>query len=416
VRGTKLLATALIGAASIGRAEPLPWIEPGDVPLPARVSSVEILRRDEPLLSAPDGSSARRGSARQGAHLPLYAARRGPGCTGRWLMVGPIAWVCETVVRLSAEPALAARRAPEQLDDGLPHRYHFVGSEGSLGYKSLRLAEEGIPDAELQPGFALAIQRVANKRPGDAFGLTTHDLWVPMRDLSPARTFLFQGETLNGELDIAWVHTSRAALHASPDGARVDGQVRVQFEALRVLETATRNQRRWFRIGEALWVSDREVRAPTAAAPPPEVRPGERWIDVEIDSQVLTAYEGTRPVFSTLVSTGKGRGKSELATPKGVHRIWVKLRSTDMDNLENADARRYYAIQDVPWVMFFQKGYGLHGTFWHRSFGQVRSHGCVNLSPLDAQRLFHWTSPRLPAGWSATLPTEYERGSIVRVR
>jgi hypothetical protein len=415
VRGVTLAVAAVV-AASIGRAEPLPWVEPGDAALPARVASVEILRRDEPLFSAPDKNSVRRGSARQGAHLPLYAARRGSGCNGRWLMVGPIAWVCDSVVRLSAEPALAARRAPEQIADGLPHRYHFVGGDGTLGYKQLRLAEEGIPDAEFQPSFALAIQRVANKRPGEPFGLTTHELWVPMRDLSPARTFLFEGETLDGKLDVAWVYTPRATLYASPAGARVDGQVRVQFEALRVLESVTRQRRRWFRIGEAMWVSDRDVRAPTPAEPPPNIRPGERWIDVEIDGQVLTAYEGTRPVFSTLVSTGKGRGKSELATPKGVHRIWVKLRTTDMDNLENADARRYYAIQDVPWVMFFEKGYGLHGTFWHRSFGQVRSHGCVNLSPLDAQRLFHWTSPRLPAGWSATLPTEYEPGSIVRVR
>jgi lipoprotein-anchoring transpeptidase ErfK/SrfK len=404
------------GGAAPVHAEPLPWIDPGDVPLPAAVQSVEILRRDEPLLAAPHAKAARRGSARQGAHLPLYGATRGPGCAGRWLMVGPVAWVCETVVRLSRERALPARSKPEHFDDGLPHRYHFVRSDGALGYKNLRLAEEGVPDAELQPGFALAIERVANKRPGDPFGLTTHELWVPMRDLSPARTFLFHGEDLHGELDVGWVFTPRAAVYASPNGRRLESEARVEFEAVKIHETVVKQKRRWFRIGDDLWVSDRDVRAPTAAAPPPEVRPGERWIDVEIDHQVLTAYEGERPVFATLVSTGKGKGKSELATPKGVHRIWVKLRSTDMDNLENEEASRYYAIQDVPWVMYFKKGYGLHGTFWHRSFGDVRSHGCVNLSPLDAQRLFHWTSPRLPNGWSATLPNDYEQGSVVRVR
>ena len=121
-------------------------------------------------------------------------------------------------------------------------------------------------------------------------------------------------------------------------------------------------------------------------------------------------------MFATLVSTGKGRGKSIQATPKGAHRIWVKLVSTDMDNLEDEEASRYYAMQAVPWVMFFDKGYGLHGTFWHRSFGNVRSHGCVNLTPRDAQWLFHWTSPRLPAGWTAALPTDYEPGTLVRVR
>ena len=87
-----------------------------------------------------------------------------------------------------------------------------------------------------------------------------------------------------------------------------------------------------------------------------------------------------------------------------------------MDNLEDEEARRYYAIQDVPWVMYFARGYGLHGTFWHRSFGQKRSHGCVNLAPLDAEWLFFWTSPQVPAGWTAALPTQYEQGTLVRVR
>jgi lipoprotein-anchoring transpeptidase ErfK/SrfK len=87
-----------------------------------------------------------------------------------------------------------------------------------------------------------------------------------------------------------------------------------------------------------------------------------------------------------------------------------------MTNLEDQEARRYYAIEEVPWVMFFQKGYGLHGAFWHRSFGAVRSHGCVNLAPLDAQWLFHWASPRLPAGWSAVLPTRHDPGTVVQVR
>jgi lipoprotein-anchoring transpeptidase ErfK/SrfK len=87
-----------------------------------------------------------------------------------------------------------------------------------------------------------------------------------------------------------------------------------------------------------------------------------------------------------------------------------------MDNLENLDAKENYAIQAVPWVMYFQKGYGLHGTFWHHAFGRVQSHGCVNLSPADAERLFDFASPHLPSGWTAALPTVYEQGSFVRVR
>jgi len=70
----------------------------------------------------------------------------------------------------------------------------------------------------------------------------------------------------------------------------------------------------------------------------------------------------------------------------------------------------------VPYVMYFQAGYGLHGAFWHDSFGEVRSHGCVNLAPRDAQWLFYWASPRLPNGWSAVLPDPHDQGTLIVVR
>ena len=56
---------------------------------------------------------------------------------------------------------------------------------------------------------------------------------------------------------------------------------------------------------------------------------------------------------------------------------------------EDENAARYYRMEDVPWVQYFSKGVGLHGAFWHRGFGKVRSHGCVNLAPLDAYTYFH---------------------------
>ena len=408
-----LLATSAV--AALARAEPLPWVGAG-VPLPTEVASVEVVEKDEPLYARPGAHTARRGTAFQGAHLPLYAAVRAPGCRGRWLMVGPLAWVCEDRVALSRSVPVAVAKPAELIPDGLPFRYHFVGRNGALGYRTLAIAEETAPDAELEPGFAVAVLHVA-RRGGDPFGFTNKGFWIPMRDLGAAHALPFQGTELrDGKLDVAWVFESHADVYAKPGGSKLSGEVHPQWERLDVLETLEKRGHRWFRVGDGRWVSDRDVRAPTQVAPPAELRSGERWIDVDIPNQVLTAYEGERAVFSTLVSTGKGKGKSIQATPVGVHRIWVKLRSSDMDNLEDEDASRYYAIQDVPWVMFFQKGYGLHGTFWHRSFGRVRSHGCVNLTPVDAQRLFHWTGPTLPAGWNAVLPTEYDPGTLIRVR
>ncbi len=141
----------------------------------------------------------------------------------------------------------------------------------------------------------------------------------------------------------------------------------------------------------------------------------ERWIDVDRASQTLVAYEGARPVFATLVSTGRGPDGTDTATPPGTHRIWVKMLASDMANTGQGDDASY-SLQEVPYVQFFDRGVALHGTYWHRDFWRVRSHGCVNLSPLDARWLFDFTQPGLPRAWTAVYPTGIDVGTLVRVR
>ncbi len=391
-----------------------PWLTgpiPGDL---AAARSVVVTGPDEPLFVAPTGEAARRGAAAQGTRLALFAARPGPGCDGAWLMVGALAWVCSSRVEPSPWRALPPV-GPRPDADGLPFRYHFAGEYGALGYRDLATAEFGAPDVQLEPGFAVAVVQVRERNPGEEFAFTSKGFWVPMRELGPARPSLFHGEELQGQLDLAWVYTEEARSFSGPGGRRLAGR-RARFTVVPILETVTRGARRWHRVGESEWLDGRDLRSPTRPDPMPAVGPAERWIDVDRMQQVLTAFEGDRPVFATLVSTGRGPDGTLESTPAGLHRIWIKLLSSDMDNLEDEGASRLYAIQDVPWVMYFDRGYGLHGTFWHRSFGQVRSHGCVNLAPLDARWLFEWTGPRLPAGWSAVLPTAYDRGTLVHVR
>jgi hypothetical protein len=377
-------------------------------------ASVEITRADEPIVTAPDTGAPRRGAGERGARLPVYAAGSGPGCGSGWFEVGPLAWVCADGASPSPLPPSGGN---EPATDGLPFAYHFVGRDGSFGYRVLETAEEGVPDSQLLPGFGLAIMRVAVK-PGasDAFGLTTHRVWVPLRDLGarvvpPAPL----AAELAGGVSVAWVNVPRAALYERPAGPRKPGAFLEALARVDVLERVERGREAWLRVGDATWLRERDTTSPVVKAPPDEAAPDERWLDVDLARQMLVAYRGERPLFALPVSTGRGPAGTELATPPGVHRIWVKLRTSDMDNLEDPQASRIYAIQAVPWVMYFDRGYGLHGAFWHRAFGHVMSHGCVNVTPADAERLFAWTSPHLPAGWSAVLPTEYERGTLVRV-
>jgi hypothetical protein len=158
-----------------------------------------------------------------------------------------------------------------------------------------------------------------------------------------------------------------------------------------------------------------DVRMPDPQALPDGLQPWERWVDVSLDKQILVAYEGTRPVFTSLVSTGKKGTKDEpFETPTGRWRIRSKHISTTMDGNTASDGN--YSIQDVPWAMFFEGSYALHGAFWHQGFGRPRSHGCVNLGPSAARWLFYWTTPFLPEGWHGVHAHAGSPGTTVIVR
>ena len=172
-------------------------------------------------------------------------------------------------------------------------------------------------------------------------------------------------------------------------------------------------RRGWTRLADGGFVRDRDLQRPRPSARPAGVGESERWLDVSVAEQVLVAYEGDTPVFTTLVSTG--RDSRHHRTPLGVHHIWIKLSFSDMSNLR-LDAPSEYAIEDVPWVQYFEGSNGLHAAFWHDDFGRARSHGCVNLSPRDARTIFEFTGPALPPGWKAILPRGDEEGTLIRVR
>lgn len=77
-----------------------------------------------------------------------------------------------------------------------------------------------------------------------------------------------------------------------------------------------------------------------------------------------------------------------------------------------------YSVATVPWTQFFSpiKGLALHAAYWHDRFGRPLSHGCVNLAPRDARRLYYWSDPQVPPGWTSTQGVVEAPGSIVRVR
>jgi lipoprotein-anchoring transpeptidase ErfK/SrfK len=156
------------------------------------------------------------------------------------------------------------------------------------------------------------------------------------------------------------------------------------------------------RDGTWIEAADLRVVGPMTRAPVWATE-GKRWIDVSILEQSLVAYEGTRPVYVTLVSTGAGGigdPKTTHATVQGAFLIHTKHVTTTMDGDETGDE---FDLRDVPFVQYFHEGYALHTAYWHDDFGTPRSHGCVNLAPKDAAWLFQFTNPEVPAGWHGAL-------------
>jgi len=431
-------AAGLIFLATAARADGLlpPWSDPTDVPLPASARSVAVKRADTAISPIPGHPELKRGTTLPGARLPLYGSQRAAGCEGRWLHVGPAAWLCSDLAELSAE---APNDQPTPIaSDGLPYRYYFVGRNGASGYGSLERAGDEAPDEELDPGFAVATTEQRSAK-GQTWVRTRHGTWISTSELGAARPSGFAGQMVGASgLDFGWALRDKVNVYSAPKSAGKPVRVLGRFEVVPWREEKVVPGGTMVRISEdgvtpAAWVDGRSVAHPTASDPPPEVGGvDERWIDVDLASQTLVAYEGKRPVFATLVSSGRGTsvppgvppgGPGDVSTHKGTFRIWVKLLTSTMDNIESpqedaspaAEGFRY-SMEDVPYVQFFDKAVGLHGVFWHGDFGHRRSHGCVNLAPRDAAWLFGFTSPHLPPGFAAILPSRLDPGTVVRVR
>jgi hypothetical protein len=141
--------------------------------------------------------------------------------------------------------------------------------------------------------------------------------------------------------------------------------------------------------------------------------PGRTWIEVSILEQSLVAYEGEKPVYVTLVSTGAdglGDPKETHSTIRGQFLIHTKHVTTTMSGDDVGDE---FDLREVPYVQYFTEGYAFHAAYWHDSFGRPRSHGCINLSPIDAQWLFGWTDPPVPEDWHGAL--SLREGTLVHV-
>ena len=244
--------------------------------------------------------------------------------------------------------------------------------------------------------------------------LVTHDhALVPKDRVRPYPRYSFHGVELDGEeaLPIAFFREhGRSRYRRSSEGAFVKtGESWPRLGHVGLTGATARSGGETFlqTVEPGVYVLEDDATVVREQPVPPVVLAEgstgrHTWIDISVLGGTLTAYEGATAVYVTLVSPGRGgvpvRGVDALktaATPTGTFRVDGKFITATM--VSSTDDLLVHT--EVQYVQNFHGPHALHGAYWHDAWGEKKSGGCVNLSPIDAKRLFTWSEPALPEGW-----------------
>jgi lipoprotein-anchoring transpeptidase ErfK/SrfK len=299
----------------------------------------------------------------------------------------------------------------KDLDSAKPH----------ASFDELKGESGGLVITRMLRGFYLSVDTKVEGFAG-TFWRTTEGFFAPKDHviLHEGKTE-FEGIELtkegeNRKLPLAWVVGTRAR-KCDVDLAEKKVERHDKLDRFTTWHLTSKHEtidnRVYWETDAGFWLRDIDIAVARPAKPPADIAAGEKWIDVDLLRQSLTAYEGDKPIFTTIVSTGRHDADpaKDHRTVEGTFRIREKHVSTTMDDDAASDGT--YRIEDVPWVMYFEKSVALHGAFWHSMFGRERSHGCVNLQPADAKRLFDWAGPTIPPGWHGVRATKENPGTRV---
>lgn len=364
-----------------------------------------------------DPGARRVGSVRAGRVVWGKAEASRRGCAAGWYSLASGGYACASgsFRRVGDDDADAPDRTPA-LDQALPYDYVQV-TRGAARYHRLPRSDEecrlgnsdppaGAPLHQRMDGDYFLAVAASEEDSGRAFYRTLKDRYVHAEDVVSLAPSRLHGKK-HPSLPIAFVIAPSAELLAMNDGPpRPIGHAE-RYSSFPLDRIVTRGEERYAldRQGRATLASS--VRVVWPHPRPAELAPREKWIVIDLSEQTLIAYEGDQPVLATLVSSGREGHE----TPAGSFRIRKKYISKTMRGYDPVDGP--YEVQEVPWTMFYDGAYALHGAYWHDEFGHVKSHGCTNLAPADARWLLRWTEPRLPSRWHSVLSQEAQSGTRV---
>jgi lipoprotein-anchoring transpeptidase ErfK/SrfK len=327
------------------------------------------------------------------------------------------------------------------------------------------------------------------------FGITTDLRLAPTSKIKPDTGSPWHGIELGEQakappMPFAWIRTTEAKGYKLVDNKAKDkGELEKRSIVLLTGKKVSGPDDFYWELKNGLYVKASQAGVVREPAEWPEVaKKGGKWIEVSIENQTLILWEGQKPVYATMVSTGQDGmkdPKTTKSTVRGVFNIRSKHVTATMDSNEGSsaggkrassgrrseerersgsddppkkkgskaekgdaerggkknaksvavdkddDAKRdrdpeygvtkrrgegTFWLRDVPYVEYFESGYALHVAYWHDVFGIARSHGCINVSPVDGRFIFGWTDPQIPEGWHGAMSgPEFGEGTVVIV-
>lgn len=250
------------------------------------------------------------------------------------------------------------------------------------------------------------------------FGLTPDGAIVPVDRLKPALGSTWHGIDLEKTgLPVAFVHKSGVHTWAlkKGDANKNDDELERRAPVPLTGKFRTIEGVRFEEAEEGYWLRAQDLTVVVRRHKFPDFAKGtQKWLDVSLANQTITAYEGKKPVYATLISSGRdvlGDPQQAAATPRGTFRVTAKHVTAAVDPREVQQA---FDVPDAPWVLALDGELAITGTYWSE-VGEATGFHNVTLSPIDARRLWTWADPQLPEGWHAA----YDRGdsgTIVHVR
>ncbi len=410
-------------AAASSRSPGAPEAPPSVAPFPEGTRSLRVTDQVH-VRTAPDGRSRYIGKLTRGTRvtwkrvLPESAEtesadtrrRRATACPS-WVEIEPMGFVCRSVLAPTPLEPSGDHLPLVQRGKLAPFDYFHVTAIDTNVFETPDAVRGAAPEKQLSTKV-MVVGTGTLDVDGTSYTKTDHGLIESSR-LARYWPSDFAGHDVRqrplSEWPFAWVYAPRGGRGPEVRGAPGDGTSRVRRAERRELVRVLEEQDGYVRVGEAQWIERKHLRVASLASPPHGLAGHAAWIDVDLDEQVLVAYEGTQPVFATLVSTGK-KGH---ATPTGLYRVRAKAATTSMAG--DPDVPDRYEVSAVPWAIRFRSGLFIHGVYWHDGFGGVLSHGCINVSPKDAAFLYDWIAPAVPPGWSE-IEVPANEGAFVRVR